>query len=158
MPKPLFFTAIALVLGALAAPASAQEIDFVHVEIRTGGDDLRGNDDNAFASIWSYRADGRQRGIRQQVNRDNRRLRDYTSVRLTFDMPDGTEIDDVTSFHLEVDGFSGGFDGDNWNVDSIRITATRGGILVHEYMNEFASPLMRFTGDNRRFYRNMRVK
>lgn len=156
MLKSLSVLAVALLFGTPAA--HAQDIDFVIVDIRTGGDDLRGNDDNAFASIWSYRADGRQRGIRQQVNRGNDPIKDYTSVQLRFEMPDGTEVDDITAFHLEVEGFSGGFDGDNWNVDAIRITATRGGILVHEFMNESASPLIRFTGDNRRFFRNMRVQ
>jgi len=46
--------AFALVSGALTAatlPAHAEGVFFVDVQIRTGGDDLRGNDDNAFIEI-----------------------------------------------------------------------------------------------------------
>jgi hypothetical protein len=155
-----FFPAVlmAAMVTIPASQAAAQEIDFVIVEIRTGGDDLRGKNDNAFASVWSYRSDGRQRGIRQQVNRANKRIRDYTSATISFRMPEGTEVDDVTNFSIDVEGFTGGFDGDNWNVDAIRVTATRRGVTVREYINEHASPLIRFTGDNKHFYRDLRVR
>lgn len=158
MKRKLLAIFTALTAGAAALPASAQEIDVVWVEIRTGGDDLRGNDDNAFASVWSYRADGRQRGVKHQVNTENRRLADYTTTTMFFRMPAGTEVDDITAFHLDVEGFGGGFNGDNWNVDSIRMTARKDGIIVKEYFNEYASPLIRFTGENHHFYRNLRVK
>jgi len=154
----ILFPLLASALAMAAIPATAQEIDGVSVEIRTGGDDLRGNDDNAFASIWSYRADGRQRGIRRQVNVRDRRIRDHTTTHLYFDTPDGTEADDITLFILDVEGFSGGFDGDNWNVDAIRITGIKDGITVKEYMNEFANPLIRFTGDVHSFSRDLRVR
>jgi hypothetical protein len=154
----ILFPLLASVLAMAAIPATAQEIDGVSVEIRTGGDDLRGNDDNAFASIWSYRADGRQRGIRRQVNPRDRRIKDHTTTHLYFDTPDGTEADDITLFILNVEGFSGGFDGDNWNVDAIRITGIKDGITVKEYMNEFANPLIRFTGDVHTFSRDLRVR
>lgn len=154
--KRLVHLAALAIFAISAQPAAAQTVDFVVAEIRTGGDDLRGNDDNAFATVWSFREDGRQRGVVRQVNPGDQRIGDYVTQIVSFPMPDGTELSDITAFHLRVRGFSGGFDGDNWNVDAIRVTAESGGRVVSVLMNEFASPLIRFTGDNQFFSRNFR--
>lgn len=151
--KRLIHLATLAVFAISAQPATAQTVDFVVAKIRTGGDDLRGNDDNAFVTVWSFREDGRQRGVVRQVNTGNQRIGDYVTQTVSIPMPEGTELSDITAFHLDVRGFTGGFDGDNWNVDAIYLTAENRGRVVSVLMNEFASPLIRFTGDNQFFSR-----
>jgi len=152
--------AFALVSGALTAatlPAHAEGVFFVDVQIRTGGDDLRGNDDNAFIEIRFGNPElGWQSSI-VQINEDDQPIRDYTTTRLTVRPPaDGYDIEDIQSVRIYVEGFTGGIDGDNWNVDAINVLAyaeVGDAVISRTVMNEFASPLIRFTGDNHEFIR-----
>lgn len=145
--------AAVIMVGTATIPsAQAQEISYIHVHIRTGGDDLRGNNDNAFFEV-SFTRDGRVTRVVKQVNRDDRPLRDYTETFVRLSPPEGFTFDELHSFRLYVEGFTGGFDGDNWNVDSITIEVTGEGQRVLLF-DEYASPLIRFTGDNHSFERN----
>jgi hypothetical protein len=148
------FTAAALAfsLFGMAGTASAQAVVSVDFEVRTGGDNLRGGNDNAIITVFT-----RGGGIaHEQLNRSNRELKDYTTTRWTVPLPRGTQLDDISAIALSVKGFNGGFDGDNWNVDGLRVTALLDDDRRIVLMNEYASPLIRFTGENKFFSRNIR--
>jgi hypothetical protein len=132
-----------------AGSASAQAVQSVRVEVRTGGDNLRGGQDNAFVALIINNG----AVVRRQVNGRNGELKDYTTTRQDIDLRSlGIDLADIQGMSLSVRGFTGGFNGDNWNVDAIRIEAnTSAGRRV--LMNEAASPLVRFTGENKFFER-----
>lgn len=148
------FTAAALAfsLFGMAGTASAQAVVSVDFEVRTGGDNLRGGNDNAIITVFT-----RGGGIaHEQLNRSNRELKDYTTTRWTVPLPRGTQLNDISAIALSVKGFNGGFDGDNWNVDGLRVTALLDDDRRIVLMNEYASPLIRFTGENKFFSRSIR--
>ena len=147
----ILFAALVAGMIGMAGSANAQTVSRVMFEVRTGGDDLRGNDDNAFVVVS---ANGRV--SRSQLNRRSEPLKDYTTTFRNVDVPRGTQLDEISSVGLFVRGFTGGFNGDNWNVDGFRVTAILDDGRRVVLMNEFASPLVRFTGDNRSFSRRLR--
>lgn len=155
--------AIAVALAtATISPAHAEGVFHIDVQIRTGGDDLRGNDDNAFIEIRFGNAElGWQSSI-VQINADDEPIRDFTTTRLTVRPPvDGYALADIQMVRIFVEGFTGGFDGDNWNVDAVNVLAyaeVGDTVISREIMNEFASPLVRFTGDNHEFVRFLEWK
>jgi hypothetical protein len=112
------------------------------LRITTGGDDLRGGNDNL--NVVVRLNDGRSFRF-DNANRSQRWINDSTewvAVALPSDV-DPTSADTVT---LETT-FSGGISGDNWNVDRLRvydIDASRRGA---ERLNRSGDPLVRFTGD-----------
>lgn len=101
----------------LAVLAPDDPVARVAVTIKTGGDDLRGGNDNAWGILTFH--DGRRhefplnKGVRWQND-------SIVSVETT--VPDGTKLRDLKSFTLKTN-FTGGIGGDNWNVDRLIVQA-----------------------------------
>lgn len=146
--------AVAIVLGTLAiGSAEAQHAPIVHYllfDVRTGGDDLRGGNDNAFIQVFTARGTGKD-----QLNKGHIRLRDHTTRSVRVWVPRNTTLRDIRGFRLFVHGFRGDWHGDNWNVDAMRVTAvTEDGVYVPVFIDR--SMGMRFTRRNREFVRSCR--
>ena len=111
------------------------------LEIRTGGDDLRGGNDNVHATV-NFKSHPQL--TVQNINGLHRWINNYTEivpVRLTQPVP----LDELASVVLTTT-FGGGSGGDNWNLDRLRIIT-----LGREIYNGSGAPLWRFTGQDQRF-------
>ena len=99
-------------------PPPAGEVAQLILEIRTGGDDLRGGNDNL--NIETHFADGHV----QTDNNVNRAAKwdNNTTHTVTIALNRPVPVSQITSVKL-VTTSSGGVGGDNWNMDSIKITA-----------------------------------
>src|SRR5262249_53053020 len=111
-----------LSVNAPAAPATGQAAR-VMFEIRTGRDDLRGDKDNRKIEI--HFADGRTQ-LAWNVNNSAHWANNTTNyVYIQLDRP--VPPDQIRSVTLAT-SFGGGSGGDNWNMDSLKITAEGRGI------------------------------
>ncbi len=111
------------------------------LEIRTGGDDLRGGNDNVSAIV---RIQGQPEQKFPNINRSARWINNYSeTVSLKLAAP--VKKEDIQSI-LFATTFGGGMGGDNWNMDMVKVMAD--GIVIAE---RSGTPLNRFTGD-RQFY------
>jgi hypothetical protein len=118
------------------------------LEIGTGGDDLRGGNDNVNVTI-NYK-DGRTQTI-NNINKSNNWGNNsvkYVTIPLIRYVP----LDQLKSIVLKTT-FGGGMGGDNWNMQYIRVTAKGGGIDQQIYFNQ-NTPLVRFDGNNNPFIIN----
>lgn len=123
----------------LSASSVVQAFD---VTVRTGNDDLRGGNDNAF--ITFFFDDGRT--VQQSIN-DGFRLADRTSRFLRVPVAGGARFSLLGG--IEICGtMRGGFGGDNWNIDGLTVTALSS-TSSQTVLNRSASPLARLTGDRR---------
>lgn len=124
----------------VTASAPVQNATQVRLRIRTGGDDLRGGNDNVFASVRVARRWRRE----VQLNRGGERWADNTSHDVM--IPIGTTpVSDIEAIRLRTT-FGGGTGGDNWNMDSIQVDwrgmgGVGGALGTHGFK--------RFTGDER---------
>jgi hypothetical protein len=111
-------------------------------EVQTGGDDLRGGNDN-FSLIIVYRD-----GTKQTVNNVNRSagLGGGSFNYYTIALSKPVLYSDIKNIYVQT-SFGGGIGGDNWNLDYLRICARGGGVLKELYANS-GSPLKRFTGSD----------
>lgn len=117
------------------------------VTIGTGGDDLRGGNDNA-EIIFSLHSSSRKILIRNIFNSAN--LPNWSVRTRTITIPSSTTLDinDIKEVEVRHTG-GGGIGADNWHVDKIKISVTKQGeskILV----DEVGTPIHMFTGDRRR--------
>lgn len=134
--------ALVALITVLLAPeiAAAQRVSHLEFVVRTGGDNLRGGNDNAFVRVRTTR------GTRQiQLNAGNRELKNGSVIRRQLRVPAGTRLRDIGNLEIFVEGFRGGIGGDNWNVDGLRVfavMATGGDELLLEENNA----RIRFTG------------
>ena len=115
------------------------------LEIGTGGDDLRGGNDNVNA-IVKY-TDGTS-DTYANINRSATWIGFYNEtvpVRLRRTAP----LNQIRSVTL-ITTFGGGLFGDNWNMDWLRIIA-RSGNNEREVYNRRGAPLVRFNGHNTPF-------
>lgn len=131
-------------------PPAAPTVSALRIEIRTGGDDLRGGG-QAVATI------GLSGGRTVTVNLNNGAGWGNNSLNVvSANMPAGTRIEDILTFNMTYN--SGGCFGctyDNWNVDGIMITAnTSSG--ARTLADRRGRPLVRFTEQNRGFNLNLR--
>lgn len=111
------------------------------LEIRTGGDDLRGGNDNVHANI-GFR--GRAEMSVPNLNQGARWIGNFTqTVSIRLDPP--VPVEDVRSVTLKTT-FGGGIGGDNWNVDSLRVLAADRLLFAAR-----GAPLVRFDGNNTPF-------
>ena len=122
----------------------------VLLAIQTGGDDLRGGNDNADATL------NFQGGNRTTVNIN--RGRDWNNgdthvVKLDF--PAGLSESAITGVSITTH-FGGGIGGDNWNIQKVALLVSRsaGSVaqvppqpIVHTWLDASGGPLVRFTGD-----------
>ena len=127
------FLAIPVVV---AAPTQANRLQLT---IRTGGDDLRGGNDNLNVTV-GYR-DGRTQLI-PKVN-GGAQWANNTNHIVNINLDHAVSPTDIISVKLQTT-FSGGFGGDNWNMDSIQVTAL--GTGVNQII--FTSGFKRFTASN----------
>lgn len=116
----------------------------VVVSLRTGGDDLRGGNDNVHIVLLSR--NGREHRA-QNVNFRKRWVNNSTNE-LSIALPEGWTKDELKGLRLETT-FGGGIGGDNWNLDWIQaryVDVDGGGELL---ARQSGSPLERFTGSKR---------
>lgn len=136
--------ALALALAFLAcAPTSLAAT--VKLILNTGGDDLRGGNDNLTVRLIG--ADGRV--LAQQINVNGGQAWGNNSEKTVFMTLPDAQASMLAAVELQT-SFSGGIGGDNWNLDRLRLVAQSTGI---NNLDLAGAPLFRFTGEqrNRRF-------
>jgi hypothetical protein len=115
------------------------------LEIGTGGDDLRGGNDNVNLTV------NFKDGTSQTINNINKSNNwgggsvKYVTIPLSRYLP----LDQLKNIVLKTT-FGGGMGGDNWNLDYLRVTAKGGGIDQQIYF-QANHPLVRFDGNNKPF-------
>jgi hypothetical protein len=123
-----------------APPTVAGQVAQLSFEIRTGGDDLRGGNDNLNISIQF--ADGRTQ-VENNAN-NSARWADNTTHSLNVTLNKPVTVAEIRSVTLSTT-FGGGMGGDNWNMDWAKVTATGGG--VNRVVGNAAAK--RFTGSDK---------
>ncbi len=132
----------------LRPPTTYPRDGLVHevlVEIRTGGDDLRGQNDNVHAEV--VRKDGAVQ-IVPNINGLQRWV-DNSPQAVTIVLDRAVRREQLESIRLRTT-FGGGWNGDNWNVDKLRIRVREDNQLVQVY-ERAGAPLVRFDGNNTPF-------
>lgn len=115
------------------------EVRALSIKIFTGGDDLRGGNDNAIATI-----DLGGTTVECPLNGGANWGNDsWHTVRCA--LPEGTQRSSVREIRIRTT-FSGGFNGDNWNMDQIQVFAEIGGARL---LAQTGTPLIRFTAEQR---------
>lgn len=112
------------------------------VEVATGGDDLRGGNDNINLTIL-YKDGTKQ--VKNNLNKSTG-LGGGSFVYYTVPLSKAVPVADLKNIYLQTT-FGGGIGGDNWNLDGLRICARGGGVIYEIYKNG-GSPLKRFTGSD----------
>lgn len=106
-----------------APPVVAGQVSQMTFEIRTGGDDLRGGNDNLNISVLF--ADGRTQ-VESNAN-NSERWADNTTHKLNIVLNKPVPVAEIKSVTLSTT-FGGGMGGDNWNMDWAKVTATGSGV------------------------------
>jgi len=109
----------------------------------TGGDDLRGTNDNLNAHVLTR--SGRTLTF-NNINRGHPWLNN-SEQEIALPIPDDVRLADVRGVRLETTS-RGGLGGDNWNLDYISIAGIERGARSEFFYDE-NFPLFRFTGDQR---------
>ncbi len=123
-----------------APPAVAGQVNRLILEIRTGGDDLRGGSDNL--NVTTTFTDGRTQtdtNVNKAAKWDNN-----TTHTVTIVLNKPVLVNQIKSITLTTT-FSGGMGGDNWNMDWLKVTATGSG--VNKAIASYG--FNRFTGDRK---------
>lgn len=128
------------------ATVPAGAVTKLRLEIRTGGDDLRGNNDNADVVILTR--DGR-RQTRRSIN-NRQRWADNSDHVVTIALDRAVPRADVVSVIISFTG-RGGMGGDNWNMDALKIIPYSAGSELPPYYDERRRPLHRFTAKRKGF-------
>ena len=131
---------------ALLAPSSL--VRAFDLTVLTGGDDLRGGNDNAFVTFFFD--DGRL--VEASIN-DGFRLADHTTRFVRVPVPGGARFSLLSGFQI-CGTMRGGLGGDNWNIDALRVDALNETESQVVFSN-FGAPLVRLTGDQRCFLVNL---
>ncbi len=106
-----------------AAPTTPGQVAMLSFEIRTGGDDMRGGNDNL--NITVQFADGRTQVIGNANN--SARWPDNTTHVVDLVLNRAATVGEIQSVTLSTT-FGGGMGGDNWNMDWAHVTAVGNGI------------------------------
>jgi hypothetical protein len=131
-----------LLLCSLPGTVVAQAGQLI-VQLRTGGDDLRGGNDNVNV-VMLRRSGGPLRFA--NVNRRQRWAENSTHT-VNLPLPAGLRFEDILGVRLET-SVSGGAGGDNWNLDRLIVKARIGG-AERTLFEQAGGPLVRFTGERR---------
>lgn len=129
-------------ISASSYPADGKVHELV-LEIRTGGDDLRGGNDNVNVNVVL------KNGTREKhpnVNNGGRWIGNYCET-VTLRMRNPVKLDEIDCIEVQTT-FGGGIGGDNWNMDHLRIMANIGGQGERQIFEQSGSPLQRFDGNN----------
>lgn len=124
---------------AAAIVSTDEQVKELLLEVRTGGDDLRGGNDNLNVTL-NFKTKPSQ--TINNVNRSARWINNYTEtvpVRLTTPVP----LSELKSVTLTTT-FGGGIGGDNWNMDAVRVLHNN-----QELVWRSSSPVKRFTGSDK---------
>ncbi len=124
-------------------------ISYLLITCHTGGDDLRGGKDNLNIAV---RNKAGQVQTTNNVNGSNK-WGNNTAHTVRVAVPAGTRMSDLSRVQLTTT-FSGGWNGDNWNLDRLTIIAVAGGQKKQVY-SKLGRPLHRFTGDKKTFLAGM---
>lgn len=135
--KPILAMALAM---AFAPAAYAEDL---RVELGTGGDDLRGGNDNVHVRVLDNA--GQVVGNVWNAN-ELRRLADHTSHVVRVRLNPGVPANQIAAIELETT-FTGGPGGDNWNLESLRVAPH--GQPRESLFEATGRPLFRFTGEER---------
>jgi hypothetical protein len=120
------------------------------IEIVTGGDDLRGGNDNVNLTVL-YKDGSKQ--VFNNLNRGTGLGGGSYAVYTVF-LSKAVPVTEIKEMVMNTT-FGGGLSGDNWNLQELRICA-RGGGFVKEIYKERGTPLKRFTGSDQNL--NLTVK
>ena len=134
------------VRGTRAPSARPGQVTHLHLDIRTGGDDLRGQNSNVDAIIV-YR-DGRRQTVRTLNKRRSWNNGSEHSPRVDLERP--VNRGDIVAIELR-GTMRGGIGGDNWNLDGLKVRPFAGRDELPAYYERGGRPLHRFTGRNRSF-------
>lgn len=132
----------------VSAPAISSSPRELVLAIKTGGDDLRGGNDNVHV-IVNLRSGATVRA--ENVNLRQRWI-DNTWQEVGVSLPAGTSATDVRSVGLQTT-LGGGFGGDNWNLDEFQVKFNENGATRAECRLK-NTPLKRFTGDSQTWSTN----
>jgi hypothetical protein len=116
----------------------------MHFTFETGGDDLRGGDDNAWVEV--RRRDTVSR--RLMVN-GRQGWAGGSTHSAALDMPPNTHLGDLEYVSLDTT-FGGGLSGDNWNLESITIETEDANGVRRRLFRADGRPWFRFTGEGKR--------
>jgi hypothetical protein len=106
-----------------APPAMNGQVTELVFEIRTGTDDLRGGNDNLnVETLFSDGKSQRNDNVNQSANWS---INSNHVVKIALSRP--VAVNQIRGVNL-ITTFSGGMSGDNWNMDSVRVTATGPGV------------------------------
>ncbi len=129
-----------LVVSINQPVANAGQVAQLSFEIRTGGDDLRGGNDNL--GIQIHFADG---SIQFQPNVNHgARWADNSTNTVSVPLNKPVVPGQIKAIDL-LTTFSGGMGGDNWNMDSLRVMAVGNG--VNQLLGSYG--YYHFTGSNK---------
>lgn len=129
--------------GVVVAPP-VDHVRELLVTIETGGDDLRGGNDNV--DLILVTRNGRQ--VWRNANGGRRWLGNYDQT-LSLPVQGNVRLSDLLGLELKT-AFGGGIGGDNWNVDCIIVHAVTGN-GSHKVFEKRAAPLVRFSGEVHRY-------
>lgn len=114
------------------------------LDIKTGGDDLRGGGDNL--DVIVSLSGGRVVKL-ANVNRSQRWI-DWSTNSIGVSLPADVGPRDVVSVQFRTE-FRGGFDGDNWNIDEVKMRLRQGPVTIAECTTRSSREgTMRHTGSN----------
>jgi hypothetical protein len=124
------------------------------LNLQTGGDDLRGGNDNVNVTVSAqWRAPRTRFNVNQSTNWANNSLH---QVQINLDSLFGTRVamSEITTVTLTTT-FSGGIGGDNWNLNGFNVSYDSWPSLGNETFtliySRSGAPLVRFTGSNQVF-------
>lgn len=124
-------------------PAISDHPKELILTIGTGGDDLRGGNDNLSVSL-NLKNGGRIEA--SNVNMGQRWI-DHSDQTVGVSLPEGLASQDIQSVTLRT-SFGGGMGGDNWNLDTLTMVFRDNGVNQARCTLK-GSPLTRFTGDRK---------
>lgn len=124
-------------------PSSTSPISRLRVTLRTGGDDLRGGNDNVHG-----RAVVSGRTATEIMLNGGARWADGSTHSAIVPVPSGTNFGNLRGLDLRTT--FGGWNSDNWNLDELLVEAESGGRRFTVF-HQTRSPLFRFTGSASRF-------
>lgn len=113
------------------------------VTFKTGGDDLRGGNDNVHFVLLKKSG--------EEVRFDNingmKRWVDWSTQTCSRPLPSNLNVNDLAGCRIETT-FSGGWGGDNWNLDILTVQ-TRLNNTKSTLLHKAGAPLVRFTGSRK---------
>lgn len=115
------------------------------IMLETGGDDLRGGNDNVHIHVLLRNG----RSLRFENVNNRRRWINNSWHTVALPLPGGVGPADVRGIRLETT-FGGGMGGDNWNLDSVSVRGRdRDQPGDQPRFEKSGTPLFRFTGDRK---------